>query len=103
MRPTSERATRSRSPTRPPRGAGAGSGTGAAGAAPPPPPPPPAEGWRAFVHGVVAELGRDGFPLVGARLQISGGLPFGAGLSSSAALEIALCLALVDLGSRAVS
>jgi galactokinase len=63
--------------------------------------PPPAEGWRAFVHGTVAELTRAGFPLVGARLQISGGLPSGAGLSSSAALEVALCLALVDLGSRA--
>jgi len=62
--------------------------------------PPATDGWRAFVHGVVAELARDGFPLVGARLQISGGLPFGAGLSSSAALEVALCLALADLGSR---
>jgi len=63
--------------------------------------PRPADGWRAFVHGVVAELTRSGFPLVGASLQISGGLPFGAGLSSSAALEVALCLALADLGSRA--
>ncbi len=64
--------------------------------------PPAADGWRAFVHGVVAELAREGFPLVGARVQISGGLPFGGGLSSSAALEVALCLALADLGSRAV-
>jgi galactokinase len=64
--------------------------------------PPAADGWRAFVRGVVAELARSGFPLVGARLQISGGLPFGAGLSSSAALEVALCLALADLGSRAL-
>jgi galactokinase len=64
--------------------------------------PPPAAGWRAFVRGVVAELARDGFPLVGARLQISGGLPAGAGLSSSAALEVALCLAMADLGSRAI-
>jgi galactokinase len=36
---------------------------------------------------------------VGARLEISGELPRGAGLSSSAALEVALCLALLDLGS----
>jgi galactokinase len=64
--------------------------------------PPPADGWRAFVRGVVAELGGVGFPLVGARLEISGGLPFGAGLSSSAALEVALCLAVADLGSRAL-
>ncbi len=61
--------------------------------------PPRAEGWRAFVRGMVAELGRAGFPLVGARMEISGDLPRGAGLSSSAALEVALCLALLDLGS----
>src|SRR5229473_6113230 len=54
--------------------------------------PAPAEGWRAYVRGIVAELARAGRPLVGARLQISGGVPPGAGLSSSAALEIALCL-----------
>jgi len=57
------------------------------------------EGWRAFVRGVVAELARAGFPLVGARLQISGQVPPGSGLSSSAALEVALCLALIELGS----
>ena len=63
--------------------------------------PPPAPGWRAFVRGTVAELARAGFPLVGTSLQISGELPPGTGLSSSAALEVALCLALADLGSRA--
>jgi galactokinase len=62
--------------------------------------PPPASGWRAFVRGTVAELARAGFPLVGTRLEISGELPPGAGLSSSAALEVALCLALADLGAR---
>ena len=34
---------------------------------------------------------------MGARVQISGRVPRGAGLSSSAALEVALCLALLDL------
>ncbi len=63
--------------------------------------PPRAEGWRAFVRGTVAELTRAGFPLVGTRLEISGELPPGAGLSSSAALEVALCLALAELGARA--
>ncbi len=63
--------------------------------------PAPAPAWRAFVRGVVAELARAGFPLVGTRLEISGELPPGAGLSSSAALEVALCLALVDVGARA--
>ena len=60
--------------------------------------PEPTSGWRAFVRGVVAELTRAGVPLVGASLEISGGPPRGAGLSSSAALEVALCLALIDLG-----
>jgi galactokinase len=63
--------------------------------------PAPAPGWRAFVRGVVAELARAGCPLVGAELDISGALPPGAGLSSSAALEVALCLALADVGARA--
>jgi galactokinase len=61
--------------------------------------PAPAEGWRAFVRGTVAELSSAGAPLLGARLQIGGDVPAGAGLSSSAALEVALCLALLDLGS----
>jgi galactokinase len=60
----------------------------------------PAEGWRAFVRGAAAELQRAGVPLVGARLEIGGDLERGAGLSSSAALEVALCLALSDLVSR---
>jgi galactokinase len=62
--------------------------------------PQPASGWRAFVRGVVAELASAGRPLVGSSLEISGGPPRGAGLSSSAALEVSLCLALDDLGSR---
>jgi galactokinase len=64
--------------------------------------PPPAPGWRAFARGAVAELARAGFPVVPARLEITGELTVGAGLSSSAALEVALCLALIDLGSRAL-
>ncbi len=59
--------------------------------------PAPAPGWRAFVRGVVAELARAGHPLVGARIEISGDVPQGAGLSSSAALEVALSLALLAL------
>ena len=54
-------------------------------------------GWRAFVRGVVIELRSAGYPLTGARLGIGGDLPQGAGLSSSAALEVALCLALLAL------
>jgi galactokinase len=64
--------------------------------------PAPAEGWRAFVRGAVAELARAGYPLVGARVFISGQVPRGAGMSSSAALEVALCLALIDLAGGRV-
>ncbi|MDQ6816626.1 MAG: galactokinase, partial [Actinomycetota bacterium] len=60
--------------------------------------PKPVDGWRAFVRGAVGELRRAGLELRGARLQISGGVPRGGGLSSSAALEVALVLALLALG-----
>ena len=60
------------------------------------------DGWRAFVRGTVAELDDAGTPSPGARLQIGGDLPRGAGLSSSAALEVALCLALLALAGERV-
>jgi galactokinase len=53
------------------------------------------EGWRAFVRGTVAELRAAGVPVPGVRLAFSGDVPLGSGLSSSAALEAALCLALL--------
>ena len=58
--------------------------------------PPPADGWRAFVRGVTAELQRAGHRLRPAELTISSTLPRGSGLASSAALEVALALALLD-------
>ena len=57
----------------------------------------PSEGWRAFVRGAAAELAAFGVELVGADLTITGNVPRGAGLSSSAALEVALVLALLAL------
>jgi len=59
--------------------------------------PEQADGWRAFVRGTVAELRAAGIDVPGARLEIRGDLPAGSGLSSSAALEAALCLALLAL------
>jgi galactokinase len=62
--------------------------------------PPAAEGWRAFVRGTVAELSAAGVAIPGARLRIESDLPEGAGLSSSAALGSALCLALLAVASQ---
>ena len=61
----------------------------------------PAEGWRAFVRGTAAELQRAGHALAGAVLRIRGDVPRGSGLSSSAALEVALALALLGHSGRA--
>ena len=58
--------------------------------------PAPADGWRAFVRGAVGELAGAGVPVQGLRLRIEGTVPRGSGLSSSAALEVALCLALIE-------
>jgi galactokinase len=63
------------------------------------PEPRRARGWRAFVRGTAAELGREGVSLPGARIEISGDVPPGAGLASSAALEVSLCLALLALAA----
>jgi galactokinase len=58
---------------------------------------PVCDGWRAFVCGAVAELQTAGLTVGGARLEITGDVPQGSGLSSSAALAVSLCLALVAL------
>jgi galactokinase len=63
--------------------------------------PPRAEGWRAFVRGTVAELRGAGHALRPCALTIEGDLDQGAGLSSSAALEAALSLALLALAGEA--
>ena len=62
--------------------------------------PPRADGWRAFVRGVVGELGAAGVAVRAARVEITGDVPRGAGLASSAALEVALAMALLALSGR---
>jgi galactokinase len=57
--------------------------------------PERAGGWRAFVRGAAGELLGVGVELRGAELEITGTVPRGAGLSSSAALEVAVVLALL--------
>jgi len=59
--------------------------------------PGAAEGWRAFVRGAAAELAAAGARPPGALLEISGDVPRGGGLSSSAAMTVALALALLAL------
>jgi galactokinase len=62
--------------------------------------PERAEGWRAFVRGMVAELRGAGYALRPCRLAITGDLDQGSGLSSSAALETALALALLAVAGE---
>lgn len=62
--------------------------------------PQPAAGWRAFVRGAVGELAAAGLSLEGAHLEITGTVPQGAGLSSSAALEVALTVALLAVADE---
>ena len=57
--------------------------------------PSPVDGWKAFARGIVAELRAAGFEVEPRRLTITGNVPQGSGLSSSAALEAALALALL--------
>jgi galactokinase len=60
----------------------------------------PKRGWRAFVRGTVAELQQAGYTLRPAKLSMSGDVPRGSGLSSSAALSTALALALLGLADE---
>jgi galactokinase len=54
-------------------------------------------GWAAYPAGVAWALREAGYPLGGACLAIDSDLPQGAGLSSSAALECGVALALTQL------
>jgi galactokinase len=56
-----------------------------------------ADGWRAYVRGAFAVLTQSGVRPGGASIEISSDLPQGIGVSSSAALSVALCLALTEL------
>jgi galactokinase len=53
--------------------------------------------WLRYVQGMVAVLKEQGRPVGGARLAIAGDVPQGAGLSSSASLEMAIGQALSAL------
>lgn len=61
---------------------------------------PPAKGWRTYVYGVSQVLRNNGHGLLGANVAIASDVPRGAGLSSSAALEISFGFALLRLSKR---
>ncbi|MFF2960425.1 galactokinase [Streptomyces sp. NPDC057963] len=54
-------------------------------------------GWAAYPAGVVWALREAGHPVTGADIQLTSTVPTGAGLSSSAALEVVTAFALNDL------
>ncbi|MEW9527737.1 galactokinase [Microbispora sp. NPDC049125] len=56
-----------------------------------------ARGWARYAVGVVWAMRDRGLPVRGADIVLDGDVPKGAGLSSSAALEISVALALNDL------
>lgn len=64
--------------------------------------PLPENAWGNYIRGVVWSLLRDGCKLRGMDAVIGGNIPIGAGLSSSAALEIALGFALLRLSDAEI-
>jgi galactokinase len=59
-------------------------------------------GWAAYPAGVAWAMREAGLPVGGASLVIDSDLPQGAGLSSSAAIECAVAIALADLSGADV-
>ena len=64
---------------------------------------PPRHHWSDFIRGVAAILQSQGYEPAGANLIIEGQVPMGAGLSSSASLEVATALALLSEARSEVS
>lgn len=58
--------------------------------------------WPNYVYGVIEQLLRKGFTLTGGNLLITGNVPAGAGLSSSASLEMALVRALLEMAGASI-
>lgn len=57
--------------------------------------------WGCYQLGVCDELQKAGYPLVGCDMLFWGNVPFGSGLSSSAAFEVATAVAMATLGLEA--
>lgn len=56
--------------------------------------------WGSYQYGVAYILHQAGYRVVGCDLLYHGTVPFGAGLSSSASIEVATAVALAKLGGR---
>jgi galactokinase len=63
---------------------------------------PPDGDWGDYVRGVAMMLIANGYDIPGASLMVTSDVPPGAGLSSSAALEVAVALALIDLAGATI-
>jgi galactokinase len=61
---------------------------------------PAVPAWGRYVQGVAGELIRAGVALRGVAAVVGGDLPIGAGLSSSAALEVAVALTLLEAAGQ---
>jgi len=59
----------------------------------------PQQQWAKYILGVVAQLQKNNFLLAGFNLVFDGDIPMGAGMSSSAALEVATIFALNEIFS----
>ena len=62
----------------------------------------PRHDWSDYVVGVVDQIRRSGHPVSGADILINGEVPIGAGLSSSAAIEVAVGFALLSINGGSV-
>ena len=61
---------------------------------------PATPAWVNYVYGVAATLEKQGLRIDGANVLVDGGVPVGAGLSSSAALEVSSCLAFLHIAGE---
>ena len=59
--------------------------------------------WSDYISGILFMLNEKGFKVPGADLAVKSQVPFGAGLSSSAALEVASALAFLSLSDKKMS
>jgi galactokinase len=64
--------------------------------------PQPRHDWTDYVRGVKVQLERAGIRCGGVNLLVDGHVPIGAGLSSSAAIEVSSAIALIDIAGASL-